>query len=241
MAPTKLLWSYQQGRDCLAARRRCEDQSPRFPTISQVTGSSSGQEGAKTKPTRERLLDATAQVLASRGFAGTRLADIGDVANVQGPAIYYYYSSREDLIEEVMFVGASAMLDHLSTVLDSLPTDTSATDRLMAAVDAHLRLELEISDYSRAIIRNANQLPANVSKRALALVTKYNATWKGLIADVATTQQTRPDVDPGIARMLILGSLNWAAEWFDEGVKPLDDVIKTAQAMVLHTLIPDAS
>lgn len=184
-------------------------------------------------------MDATAEVLAKKGFAGTRLSDIGRAASVQGPAIYYYYSSREDLIEEVMFAGASAMLDHLNKILGELPAKTSAADRLLAAVDAHLRLELEISDYSRAIIRNANQVPSNVSSRALDLVSDYNAVWTTLIAELSTSSAVRPDIDPGVARMLILGALNWAAEWFDEDVKPIEDVIRTAQAMVAHTLLLD--
>lgn len=205
-----------------------------------MTGPSNTKQSAKTNQTRKRLLDATAEVLSRKGFAGTRLVDIGKVAKVQAPAIYYYYSSREELIEEVMFVGASSMLDQLTAMLSALPDDTSPIDRLMAAVEAHLRLELEISDYSRAIIRNANQLPDKVSARALRLVSEYNSVWKSLIADLAETGTIRSDIDPSVARMLILGSLNWAAEWFDEEVKPIQDVIESAQSMVRHTLVADA-
>lgn len=194
--------------------------------------------GSKSARTRERLLDAAASVLSRKGFAGTRLSDIAEQAQVQAPAIYYYYSSREDLIEEVMYVGATAMRTNLIEVLAALPSDTEPAGRISAAVEAHLRLELEISEYATAIIRNANQLPENVSRRALAEVGAYNDIWRGLIAELASAGQLRADVDAAVARMLVLGALNWAAEWWSPDREPLEDTISTAQSMILHALRP---
>ena len=194
--------------------------------------------GSKSARTRERLLDAAANVLSRKGFAGTRLSDIADEAHVQAPAIYYYYPSREDLIEEVMFVGAAAMRSHLVAALDALPGDATPVTRIAAAVEAHLRHELEISDYARAIIRNGNQLPEHVSGRALAEVSQYNDIWRGLVDGLSAAGELRDDVDPAVARMIVLGALNWAAEWWDPARGPIDQVISTTQSMGLHALRP---
>ncbi len=194
--------------------------------------------GSKSARTRARLLDAAALVLSRRGFSGARLSDIAEQANVQAPAIYYYYPSREDLIEEVMYVGAAAMRDHLVQTLDGLPPTTTPSDRISAAVETHLRHELEISDYSKAIIRNANQLPEQISRRALAEVTAYNEIWRSLIADLEVAGQLRADVEPAVARMIVLGALNWAAEWWDPRRGSIEQVISTAQSMILHSLRP---
>lgn len=193
---------------------------------------------SKSARTRGRLLDAAAKVLSRKGFAGTRLSDIADEAQVQAPAIYYYYPSREDLIEEVMYVGAAAMRTHLAEALAALPPGATPAARIATAVEAHLRHELEISDYSTAIIRNANQLPEPVSRRALAEVGAYNDVWRGLVADLEAAGQLRDDVDPAVARMMVLGALNWAAEWWDPQRGSIDEVVATAQSMVLHSLRP---
>ncbi|WP_250285458.1 TetR/AcrR family transcriptional regulator [Frankia sp. CiP1_Cm_nod2] len=192
----------------------------------------------KSSRTRGRLLDAAAEVLSRKGFSGTRLSDIAAQARVQAPAIYYYYPSREDLIEEVMFVGAAAMRTHLEEALAALPSDATPSERIAAAVAAHLRHELEISAYSHAIIRNANQLPEAISRRALAEVSAYNDIWRELVAALQASGQLRPDVDPLLARMLVLGALNWAAEWWHPDRGPLETLITTAQSMVLHALRP---
>lgn len=191
----------------------------------------------KSVRTRARLLDTTAAVIARRGFSGTRLVDIGEEAGVQASAIYYHFSSREELIEEVMHVGARTMLEHLRDALDALGPDASPTERVGAAVEAHLRTELDISDYSKAIIRNANQLPPAVAERALKLVAEYNAIWRDLIAALDDAGQLRPGLDRAAARMVVLGALNWAAEWFDPGQGPIEPVIGTARTMVLGALV----
>ena len=57
-------------------------------------------EGSKSARTRQRILDAAAHVLSRKGYAGNRLADVAEHAELQAPAIYYYFSSREELVEE---------------------------------------------------------------------------------------------------------------------------------------------
>ena len=50
----------------------------------------------------------------SKGYAGTRLSDVAEYAEIQAPAIYYYFPSREDLIEEVMYSGIAEMTKNTS-------------------------------------------------------------------------------------------------------------------------------
>ncbi|ALL79891.1 TetR family transcriptional regulator (plasmid) [Pseudonocardia sp. EC080610-09] len=204
-------------------------------TISPDTSESADTKSART---RARLLDAAAKVLARKGFSGTRLQDIAEEANIQAPAIYYYYPSREDLIEAVLYEGATAMREFLTQRLAELPENTSPSDRLSTAVEAHLRHELELSDYARAVIRNANQMPDQFSRRALETVTEYNEIWRGLIDDLAAAGLLRADVVPSVGRMLVLGALNWSVEWWDPERGSLDEVISVAKSMVLHALRP---
>ncbi len=192
----------------------------------------------KSARTHARLLDAAAAVLAERGFAGTRLADIAERAQIQAPAIYYYYPSREHLIEAVIRSGAASMRSYLERVLDELPATATPTDRIAAAVEAHLRHELELSDYARAVVRNANQIPEQFSRGAITEIGRYYEIWRGLIEDLRVTGQLRADVDPSVGRMIVLGALNWTVEWWDARRGPIDHVIAVAQSMVLHALRP---
>jgi len=193
-------------------------------------------EASKSARTRQRILDATAHVLSIKGYSGTRLADIAEHAQVQAPAIYYYFPSREDVIEEVMWAGIARMRSHVKEVLSGLTPEAGPLDRIEAAVEAHLRHELEISDYTRAAIRNAGQLPEKIQSRQLTEARKYADLWRMLIADAAVAGELRPDLDPRAARLLILGALNWAVEWWNPRRGPLDVIVHTAQSLVRHGL-----
>src|SRR6516162_10679165 len=80
---------------------------------------------SKSARTRSRILNAAAHILSVKGYAGTRLSDVAEYAEVQAPAIYYYFASRDDLIEEVMYAGIADMRNHLQGGLDALQHDTS--------------------------------------------------------------------------------------------------------------------
>lgn len=197
-----------------------------------------GKTRATTKATRTRarILDAAAKVLSERGYAGLRLSDVAEAAELQTPAIYYHFPSREDLIEEVMFVGMADMRDHLATALAELPPVTSAAARILAAVEAHLRHELLLSDYATAAIRNAGQVPAELRTRQVKEQRRYGEIWRDLVNAAARDGVLRPELDPHLARQLVVGALNWTAEWWNPRRGSLDTLVQNAQDLVRHGL-----
>jgi AcrR family transcriptional regulator len=213
--------------------------SPAKPTTRRkTTAGSADNPDSKSARTRTRILDAAAHVLSVEGYAGMRLSDVAEHAEVQAPAIYYYFPSREDLIEEVMWVGIADMRDHLVDVLANASPDLSPMDRVLLAVEAHLRHELEISDYTTASIRNAGQLPEKIRKRQVAEEARYGEVWRKLFKDAAAAGEIDAELDPYIARMLVMGSLNWAVEWWNPKRGNLDKVVSMAQRMVRNGLAP---
>ncbi|MGB9227934.1 TetR/AcrR family transcriptional regulator [Mycobacterium sp.] len=189
---------------------------------------------SKSALTRARILDAAAHVLSTKGYAGLRLTDVADEAAIQAPAIYYYYASRDELIEEVMWAGIADMREHVAAALTALSGEASPLDRLVAAVEAHLRHALEISDYTTASIRNAGQVPPSIRKRQLLEEERYGAVWRRLINDLARDGRLCPELDLYIAQMLILGALNWTVEWWDPRRGSLEAVVANAQSFIRH-------
>lgn len=196
------------------------------------------QHDSKYVRTRTRILDAAAYVLSVKGYSGTRLSDVADRAEIQAPAIYYYFPSRDDLIEEVMSSGLADMRRHLQEVLDALPPEADPLDRIDAAVEAHLRHELELSDYTTASIRNSGQIPERLRARQAAEGEGYGAIWRRLFDDAAASGHIREDLDPRLAQLLVLGALNWAAEWWDPRRASLEAIVANAQTIVRGGLSP---
>jgi AcrR family transcriptional regulator len=198
--------------------------------------SSTDEKDKKSARTRTRILDAAAQVLSTKGYAGTRLGDVAKVAELHAPAIYYYFDSREALIEEVLWVGLAEMRAHLIEELAKAPVDATPIDRILIAVEAHLRHELAISDYATAAIRNAGQIPESIRGRHDAEERKYGAVWRDLFRDAISAGQVRRDLDPYLAQMLVMGTINWTAEWWTPGRATIDRVVTNAKSFVLSAI-----
>lgn len=203
-------------------------------------GDASGN-GAKSARTRQRILDAAAHVLSRRGYAGTRLADVAEVAQVQAPAIYYYFPSRDDLVEEVMWSGVARLAEHVQAELDALPPGVTAMDRIEVAVESQLRYELEISDYSTAAIRNGDQIPESIRVRFAVELTRYLDIWRKLLQDAEQAGELRAGLDPRAARMLVVGALSWAVEWWNPRRGSLEQLIRTAKSIVRAGLSAEAA
>ena len=69
--------------------------------------------GVTAADTRERLLQAAAEVFAARGYDGTRVADIAAAAGVSNGALYAHFSSKADLLVEALRTHGPRLLADL--------------------------------------------------------------------------------------------------------------------------------
>lgn len=187
---------------------------------------------SKSERTRERLLAAAATTLSRLGYAGMRLVDVGEEAGVQAPAIYYYWSSREQLIEEVITVGTVRLREFVKAALAAAPADATALDRIDIAVEAHLRQLMSESAFAHAVIRNIGQVPDSIRTQQIIEERAYARIWKKLFTDAKNSGELRSELNPEVAQLLIIGLLNWATEWYSPKRSSLDEVIATAQSIV---------
>jgi TetR/AcrR family transcriptional regulator, transcriptional repressor for nem operon len=98
-----------------------------------VTDSSEGARSgaAGTKPRkREQLAAAAAQVLYEQGVEKTTLADIARAADVPVGNVYYYFKTKDELVEAAIDVHAQ----HLRAMIAELDRLPVPQDRLKALV-----------------------------------------------------------------------------------------------------------
>jgi AcrR family transcriptional regulator len=170
----------------------------------------------KSDRTRERILDAAAAAFRKRGFAGTRLSDIAERADLQAPSLYYHFASKEDLIEEVLSLSVLQAFEKVQQAVAEVPED-DPVGRLAAAIQTHIAVVLQTGDYSAANLRLYGQMPDDIRKRLERTQRKVGRYWNQLLEDARDAGAIRDDFNLSVVRMLILGSLNWAAEWYHPG------------------------
>ena len=90
------------------------------------------------------------------------------------------------------------------------------------------------SSFAHAVIRNISQLPAAIRSRQIVEERQYAAIWRDLFREAVETGELRSSLDPDLAQPLIIGILNWAAEWWSPKRSSIDAVVATAQSIVRH-------
>lgn len=184
----------------------------------------------KSMETRQSILDAAAAIFAKKGYSLTRLSDIAKSAGIHLTGLYYYYDNKEELVSDIICYVPSRAATALKEALNALPSTSSHRERIERAFTVYLEHILKDDAYVRAEHRIASQISPKLRKPALYVTREINAIWGKLLDDAVAAGEIRSDVDMTMLRMLMIGSMNWAVEWFRSDISPpsrLADALKT--------------
>ncbi|MFJ8613563.1 TetR/AcrR family transcriptional regulator [Streptomyces sp. NPDC093675] len=95
-----------------------------------------------TKPgrrTRERILEAAADLMFQKGVAGTSIPDVQEAANASASQIYHYFGDKRGLVRAVIGFQIEATLGNQRPVLDHLDSFEALHAWCDAAVAAQER------------------------------------------------------------------------------------------------------
>jgi AcrR family transcriptional regulator len=152
---------------------------------------------------KQQLLDAAADLFASRGYETTRIADICEAAGVAKGLFYWYFETKESLFAELVRSmrqqlrrTQAAAMDPEADPVTRLRQGTEASVRFMAEHRAFFALlEGERNDESiAAVLREGSEVYA---RDTMALIVE--AQRSGLIPD---------DHDAGLLALGVLGAVS---------------------------------
>ncbi len=195
----------------------------------------------KSARTQERIRAAAARVLTEKGIARARLGDIAAEAGVATPAIYYYYASREELIEDVIRAGQIGTETRVTEAVEALDPATPSLDKICVAVESHLRALHQLSDYTTAAVRNVGQMSTEMRESMRVDQRRYGRLWKRLFEEGLERGELRADLDLRTAQLLVIGALNWTPEWWSDDFVPIETLVSTACELTRRGLAADPS
>jgi AcrR family transcriptional regulator len=181
---------------------------------------------SKSEKSRDSILEAAAKLFRRQGYSATTLRQIAATAEIKAASIYYYFDSKEAILNEVLHRGLLSVFEAVKTALKQAGK-VSHRRRIGLAIEAHLVALLEASDFTSANIRIYGQLPENLKKPHRPLRRAYAKYWDQLFLDARRAGEIRADIEIVPLRIFVLGALNWTIEWFSLDSK--DAVLKLAR------------
>ena len=147
---------------------------------------------------KPQLLAAAAEVIAERGFAATRIADVAERAGTSAPGVLYWFDSRDALLAEALSFAERAFHDDLAAALEPLedPRARLATliERSVGGDDWVLWIEL----WTRALRDPQMSRVAPAARRRLARPDRldHRATARRRVTSPARSPSARRSSSP---------------------------------------------
>jgi AcrR family transcriptional regulator len=165
------------------------------------------------------LLDAAAARFAEQGYHATTIRDVAAAAEMTPGAIYFHVPNKQALLLAVYEEGVQRIVDRVEK---AAAKQGAPWDRLTAAVEAHLEAILDASAYARVVIRILPDDVPEIAADLTRLRDRYEERFRALFGEAKLPR----GVTPGLARLFLLGALNWTPVWHRPGRTPIAEIAR---------------
>lgn len=190
---------------------------------------------APAEPRRSgEIIDAAARVFASKGFHGASTQDIADELGIRQASIYYYFPSKDVALEKVCLIGAEGFYESAKAIADG---EGAATEKIARLCAAHTTPLIDRADYVRVFLTQRQFLP-QASRRKIGRWSRgLERAFERVIASGISTGEFDKGLDPRLATLAMLGSLNAVPLWLEKENFAIATIAETISRVFLQGMM----
>lgn len=178
---------------------------------------------------KELILRSAAKVFAEKGFSTATVRDIADEAEMLSGSLYYYFDSKEAMVEEVLVEYLDEMIRLYHAAVAEADSPSAALEQLIAHALRGLvnsREEVTILQNDWHYVRPMQ----SIANRNYQVET----VWLETIRAGIESGSLRGDLDARMQYRTIMGAIQAVIRWFDpRGKVTVDQVIAVQTAILL--------
>jgi AcrR family transcriptional regulator len=157
------------------------------------------------------VLDAAARVFHAKGYEASSIQDIADEVGILKGSLYYYISSKEDVLFEMLQeVHASA----LEAVTGAVAVDGDPVERIRSFVETLARFHADNTVRMGILLHDFRSLSAPRREEIVRDRDRYDEILRVLLTEGSEQGLIRPDVDPKITALAVMGTINSIYQWY---------------------------
>src|SRR5215469_6024952 len=194
------------------------------------------RKGARTSTQQkaDSLLRAAAALIADQGFEATAIRDVGRRLEVSLGGMYYYFTSKDDLLFQIQHRTFTALLDAQRRAAAEPGKPRERLRRLLAG---HLAFFATHPNEMKICTYELDSLKGEPYDRVLAVRRQYYRVMADVVAQVAngTQGKVRESSRSRHLTLFIFGMLNWSFMWYRAAKDgPVDALADEMLGMVLN-------
>jgi AcrR family transcriptional regulator len=205
-----------------------------------MTQRATGRESsARSQQRRDSILKVSADLFAKQGFQKTTVRDIAEYAGVLSGSLYYYFDSKEDIVDALLTRLMEYLWDRYQQVLDS-----TAPPR--EKLEAIVRVSLHgIDRYPNEVAIFQKEGPYLSTTDRFSYIAERNEQFRSMLtavlAEGATRHDFRSDVHVDVVFRLIRDSMWPIVGWYKPGGPLSIDAVVSDYLTVLFDGVADQS
>ncbi len=164
----------------------------------------------------EAILCRAAEVFCARGYHQASMRDIARSTRVSLAGLYYYFSSKEQLL---YLIQRHAFQTLLAEARQELRTLADPEQRLRAFIRLHLKFFIEHPNEMKVLTHEDRSLGEEWRREVHALKKDYYRLGYRLVEALAARQRIE-DLNPRLAVLALFGMMNWIYTWYNSQVDP---------------------
>jgi TetR/AcrR family transcriptional regulator, cholesterol catabolism regulator len=160
---------------------------------------------------QREIIEAATRVFHEKGYESTSIQDIADTVGILKGSLYYYITSKEDLLFEII-QGVHA--EALQNIERTEATRGDALQKIRTFVHLHLTFNAENLVKMGVFFHDFRSLSGERRAEILDARDLYDRFLRELIRQGQESKIICPDIDPKVAAIMILGMMNWIYQWY---------------------------
>lgn len=160
---------------------------------------------------RAEVLDAAARVFHAKGYEATSIQDIADEVGILKGSLYYYISSKEDVLFEMLQEVHTAALE---AVTEAVAEDGNPLEKIHSFVETLARFNAENTIRMGILLHDFRSLSDDRRNEIVRERDQYDKILRRLITEGKSSGLIRDAIDPKITALAVMGMINSIYHWF---------------------------
>jgi AcrR family transcriptional regulator len=179
---------------------------------------------------RDNIFQAATRLFSERGYAGTTMRDIAEQVGVLPGSLYAHIEGKEVLLFEIVETGIGRFL----AAAESAAAIEDPVERTRATIRAHVAVVAENPERTLVVFHQWRYLNGPKLARVVDKRQRYEDVFTEIFEAGVAAGSFSKQLDPKIAVLSMLGSLNWTAQWIkpDGRSRPEDIGNRLADAIL---------
>lgn len=164
---------------------------------------------------RDELLELAAAMFAERGLRATTVRDIADSAGILSGSLYHHFSSKEEMVDEVLRTFLTWLFDRYQHIVDTEPNPLARLKGLfMASFDAIEHRHAEVVIYQDEAKRLSSQPRFSYVEE---LNQRHRAMWLDVLNEGIEQGYFQPGIDVDLVYRFIRDTTWVSVRWYQPG------------------------